>query len=274
MINSFNKYFKPVIGIFLFSALLSANDAVYSNSVISLQEIPEWAPARALQIRHITINGTGIGTVVVTEGDIAAPLVSQVAQFEYDTKAFLFNIEEYEQYKSFYGVNEDQDGRIVEGNPQTVVLSFFNDGQIMKSISLSGTFAYSSDAVDGQFNLPTAVIRLRDKLLAYAKHAKPQPKAKYYTTILPYNDNQRYWLLKSVKLESIPVITDLSDERDLEFLDELIRNAPTFIALGRQRFLRLKRNMNLSDEQFKRIFRTSEESDAIVEVKFVRSTPS
>ena len=258
------------MGFFLFAALFLANGAAHSDLIISLKEIPEWAPGRPLEIRHIIIDGKGSGLVVVTNEDMAQPKVSQVSLFEYDANNFVHWADEYGEYKDFYGSDEDSDGRIVEGNPETVVLSFFNDGLLMKSIVLSGALAYSTEA-GGQFYLPATVIGLRDELLAYAKRAKPQPKANYYAIAAPYSKNQKYWLLRSTKLESIPMIVDMIDERDMMFLDDLVGSAPVFMPLKEERFLRLTKDLRLSGDWLKGTFRTSEKSDAVVEIKFVVS---
>ena len=258
------------MGFFLFAALFLASSAADSDFIISLKEIPEWAPGRPLEIRHIIVDGKGSGSVVVTNEGMGPPKVSQVSLFEYDTDNFVHWADEYGKYKDFYGSDEDSDGRIVEGNPETVVLSFFNDGLLTKSIVLSGTLAYSDEA-GGQFYLPETVIGLRDKLLAYAKRAEPQPKANYYAIAAPYSENQKYWLLRSTKLESIPMIMDMIDERDMVFLGDLVGSAPVFMPLDKERFLRLTKDLGLSGNRFKGTFRTSEKSDAIVEIKFVKS---
>lgn len=243
---------------------------VHSDFIISLDEIPEWAPGRPLETRHIIIDGKGSGSVVVTNKDMEQPKVSQIALFEYAVDNFVHWTDAYRKYKDFYGSDEDSDGRIVEGNPETVVLSFFDDGLLMKSIVLSGALAYSNEA-GGRFQLPEAVIGLRNKLLAYAGQAKPQPKANYYAAVVPYSENQKYWLLRYTKLESIPVITDIIDAKDIRFLSNLMGSAPAFLPLAEDRLLRLKKDLGLSEDRFRGTFRASLESDAIIEIKFVKS---
>ncbi len=257
-------------GFLLFAVWASASGIAYADFVISLQQIPEWAPGRALEIRHITINGKGAGEVVVVSEDGEQSRVMQMSLFEYDADNFAHWVNEYQKYKDFYGDDEDSDGRLVEGNPKTVALSFFNDGRLMKSIALSDTLAYSDNS-DERFGLPEALIALRDRLLAYAEQAKSQPAASYYATVVPYSENQKYWLLRSTKLESIPVIIDTIDEKDKVFLNELVGGAPAFLPLGEERFLRLTRNLGFSENQFRGVFRISERSDAIVEIRFVKS---
>ena len=252
--------------------MYATSGVAHCGFVISIKEIPEWAPGYPLEIRHIIIDDSGKGLVIVTNVNTGVPEVSQVARFRYDPDDFAHWADDYRKYKSFYGKNEDSDGRLVEGNPKTVILSFFKEGLAMKSISLSGTLAYSSEP-GGSFGLPATVIALRDKLLAYAEQAEPQTKAKYYMTATAYGENEKYWLLKSAELESIPVITDITDEKDLAFLNELVNNSPVFLPLEEEHLNRLKKNMKLSEDQFKGTFRTSKESDAIIEIKFMRSTP-
>ena len=259
------------LGIFLFIALSTASDMAYSSFVISLKEIPEWAPGYPLEIRHIIIDGKGAGSVIVTKENAGTPVVSKIALFEYDPDTVEHRSDEYQKYKDFYGVDENSGGYLVEGNPQAIVLSFLKDGQLMKFITLSGALAYS-DRVSNQFQLPETIIALRNRLLAYAKQAEPQPKAKYYMTATPYTENQKYWLLKSTKLESIPAITDIKNQKGLAFLNALIKNAPAFLAVEEKLFLILKKEMKLSSKQFKRAFRMSKESDVIVEIKFMTST--
>ena len=267
IINEITKH----SGIFLFIALSMASDIAYSSFAISLKEIPEWAPGHPVKIRHIIIDGKGIGSVVVTKENAGEPEVSQIELFEYDPDAIEHHANEYQKYKDFYGVNENSNGRIVEGNPETVVLSFFKDGKLMKFISLRGALAYS-DKSDNQFQLPKVVIALRDKLLAYAEQAEPQTKAKYYMTATPYTENQKYWLLKSTQLESILAISDISNQKHLAFLNALIKNSPAFLAVKEKLFLELKNEMKLSNSQFKGILRIPEDSDMIVEIGFMKST--
>ena len=267
IINEITKH----SGIFLFIALSMASDIAYSSFTISLKEIPEWAPGYPLKIRHIIIDNKGIGSVVVTKENAGEPEVSQIELFEYDPDAIEHHANEYQKYKDFYGVNENSNGRIVEGNPKTVVLSFFKDGQLMKFISLRGALAYS-DKSGNQFQLPKVVIALRDKLLAYAEQAEPQTKAKYYMTATPYTENQKYWLLKSTQLESILAISDISNQKHLAFLNALIKNSPAFLAVKEKLFLELKNEMKLSNSQFKGILRIPEDSDVIVEIRFMKST--
>ena len=258
------------LGCFLFVAWASVGGIAYADFVISLQEIPEWAPGHPLQIRHITIDGKGIGEVVVVNEDEEQSRVLQTAVFEYDTNNFVHWMDEYKKYKDFYGDNENRDGRIVEGNPKTVALSFFNAGRLMKSIVLRDAFAYSDNS-DEQFHLPEALITLRDGLLAYVKQAKSQPATSYYATVVPYSDNQKYWLLRSTKLESIPPLIDTADERDEAFLNKLVGSAPAFLPLGEERFFRLMRDLRFSDNQSRGVFRISKGSDAIIEIRFARS---
>ena len=258
------------LGCLLFVAWASVGGIAYADFVISLQEIPEWAPGRPLQIRHITIDGKGIGEVVVVNEDEEQSRVLQTAMFEYNTDNFAHWVDEYKKYKDFYGDNENSGGRIVEGNPKTVALSFFNGGRLIKSIVLSDVFAYSDNS-DERFHLPEALITLRDGLLAHAKRAKSQPASSYYATVVPYSENQKYWLLRSTKLESIPLLIDMADERDEAFLNELVGSAPAFLPLEEERLSRLMSNLKFSDNQFRGVFRISKGSDAIVEIRFVRS---
>ena len=258
------------LGCLLFVVWALLGGIAHADFVISLQEIPEWAPGRPLQIRHITIDGRGMGEVVVVNEDDEQSRVLQTAVFEYDTDNFAHWMDEYKKYKDFYGDNENSDGRIVEGNPKTVALSFFNAGRLMKSIVLSDVFAYSDNS-DERFYLPEALITLRDRLLAYAEQAESQPATSYYATVVPYSDNQKYWLLRSTKLEAIPLLIDMADERDEAFLNELVGSAPAFSPLGEERFFRLKRDLRFSDNQFRGVFRISKRSDAIVEIRFARS---
>ncbi len=254
----------------LFVAWASVSGIAYADFVISLQEIPEWAPGRSLQIRYITIDGKGMGEVVVVNEDEEQSRVLQTALFGYNINNFSHWMDEYKKYKDFYGDNENSDGRIVEGNPKTVVLSFFNAGRLMKSIVLSDAFAYSDNS-DERFHLPEALITLRDGLLAYVKQAKSQPAKNYYATVVPYSENQKYWLLRSTKLESIPLLIDTADERDEAFLNELVGSAPTFLPLEEERFFRLMRDLRFSDNQSRGVFRISKESDAIIEIRFAKS---
>lgn len=259
------------LSVFLFIALLTTSNIAYSGFVISLKEIPEWAPGHPLEIRHITIDGKGTGSVIVTKEKSNTSEVSQIALFKYEPDTIEHWADEYQKYEDSYGVDENSDKRIVEGNPETVVISFFEDGRLIKFITLSGASAYN-DKSDKRLPVPEAVIALRNRLLAYAKQAEPQTKAKYYMTATPYTENQKYWLLKSTDLESIPVITDISDQKDFAFLNTLIKRAPAFLAVEEKLFLRLKKETKLSKDQFKKVFRISEESDTIVAIKFMRST--
>ena len=257
-------------GCLLFTVWVSASSLVYADFVISMQEIPEWAPGRALEIRHITIDGKGTGEVVVVNEDMEQSEVLQTALFEYDSDNFAHWVHEYKGYKDFYGDDENSDGRLVEGNPETIALSFFNDGRLMKSIVLRDAFAYSDNS-DERFHLPEALIALRDGLLAHAEQAESQPMASYYATVIPYSENQKYWLLRSTKLESMPILMDTIDERDRVFLNELVGSAPAFLPLEEKRFLRLKSDLRFSDNRFRGVFRISGGSDAIVEIRFVKS---
>ena len=258
------------ISCLLFVAWALLGGIAYADFVISLREIPEWAPGRPLQIRHITIDGEGIGEVVVVNEDEEQSRVLQTAVFEYDTDNFVHWMDDHKNYKDFYGDNENRNGRIVEGNPKTVALSFFDSGRFMKSIVLRNMFAYSDNS-DERFHLPKALITLRDRLLAYAKQAKSQPAKSYYATVVPYSDNQKYWLLRSTKLESIPLLIDMANEKDKAFLDELVGGAPAFLPLGEERFFRLMKDLRFSDNQSRGVFRISKRSDTIVEIRFVRS---
>ena len=257
-------------GFFSFIAWALASSIAHADFVISLKEIPEWSPGRPLEIRHITIDDDGTGSVVVTNEDMDRSKVLQIAQFEYDTNNFTHWEHEYDEYKDFYGIDEDSDGRIVEGNPETVVISFFNDGRLMKSIALSDEFAYG-DGSTKQLHLPKALVMLRDRILASAAQAKSQLKAHYYATATPYSENQKYWLFRSTKLESIPMLSNTVDERDKMFLDKLVSRSPTFLPLAKKRFLRLTRDLRFFDNRHRGIFRTSEGSDTIVEINLVES---
>ena len=255
---------------FSFIAWALASGVAYADFVISLKEIPEWSPGRPLEIRHITIDGNGTGGVVVTNEDMDRSKVLQIARFEYDTNDFAHWAREYDEYEDFYGIDENSDGRIVEGNPETVAISFFNDGQLMKSIVLSDEFAYGNNSAE-QLHLPKALVTLRDRILAYAAQAKSQLKAHYYATATPYSKNQKYWLFRSTKLESIPMLSNTTDERDRMFLAKLVKSAPIFLPLVKERFLRLTRDLKFSDNRRRGIFRTSEKSDTIVEINLVES---
>ena len=269
--DSFAKYLRCAIGIFLFAALFLTSDIAYSSFVISLKEIPEWAPGHSLEIRQITIDGEGAGNVVLTNENAGISEVSQIALFRYDPSTFAHWEVDYLKYKDFYGVDEDSDNRIVEGNPQTVVLSFFSDGQPIKFISIRGELAYSDESAK-QFALPAALIELRNKLLAYAEQSEPQIKAEYYMTAIPYSENEKNWLLKSVKLESIPTLTNIGDEKELAFLELLIKNMPAFLPLDENFGLKFKEHIKPYSNQSIGIFRTSKESDTIVQIKLMRST--
>ena len=267
-----NGYLKRhcgfVILIFLCIALLPINSMAYPDFVISLEEIPEWAPGHPLEIRHIIVGNEENGSVIVTNENTGLPEVSSIALFQYPPDAFVNWSSEYQQYKNFYGIDEDSDGFIVEGNPQTVVLSFFHNAQLMKSVNLSGELAYR-DKPDDQFQVPSSLIELRDKLLTYARKAEPQPLKEHYMTAVAYSKNAQDWLLRSTTLESIPTITDIKNERAVSFLTKLIKRMPDFVALERTFFLALKSDLGLSENQYTKAYRISEASKTIVQIKFM-----
>ena len=272
IINCLTKCFGRATLIFLFIALLAINTTAHANFIISLTEVPEWAPGYPIKTRYIIVDDKGSGSVVVTNQHDGIAEVLEVAQFRYNPGTFADWVSEYHAYKNFYGVDEDSDGVIVEGNPQAVVLSFYSNGRLAKSVNLSGELAYN-DKPDAQFQLPASLIALRDKLLLYARNSEPQPRSEYYTVAVPYGENEKYWLLRSTQLEAIPAISDLSDKRGRAFLTKLVENAATFLPLEESFFLKLKNNIGLSSYQFQKIFRVSTESDIIVQIKFMKSAP-
>ena len=120
--NNLGRYF---VGIFSLGTLLCASQVALSASVISLEEVPEWSPGNDIEIRHITINDAGEGQVVLTREDMGVNQVLSVSSFQFTQDEFAQRYNEYAEYKDFYGIDENMDGRIVEGNPQTINLSFF-----------------------------------------------------------------------------------------------------------------------------------------------------
>lgn len=266
--NNLGKY---SVGVFLYSTLLCASEIAFSAFIISLEEIPEWSPGNPIEIRRIAINYTGEGQVVLTKEDTEINQVLQIASFQYVQDDFAKWNSEYMEYKDFYGVDEDVDGMIVEGNPQNLRLSFFSDGQLKKYVSLAGTAAYA-DASTNEFQVPIGIIELRNKIFTYAEKAIFQDKAKYYVKIQPYSSVQLYWLLESNSIESIPVIFDGLDEENVIFLEKVTQNAPTFYPLEETRFVQLQKKLNLSDDFPRATFRLSKVNNSIAQIQFFTGT--
>ena len=262
--DNLGRYF---VGIFPLGTLLCASQIALSASLISLEEVPEWSPGNALEIRRIAINDAGGGQVVVTREDTETDQVLSISSFQFAQDEFAQRYNEYAEYKDFYGIDEDMDGRIVEGNPQTINLSFFSDGQLKKSVSLAGVAAYA-DVSTNKFEVHTGIIELRDMILTYAEKAIPQDKTKYYIKIQPYSPNQLYWLLESHSIESIPVIFDGLDKKDAVFLQEVIQNAPIFYPLEEMHFVKLQKELILSDDIQRPTFRLSKANNTAVQIQF------
>ena len=237
-----------------------------------MEEIPEWSPGYSFEKRHIIVNNSSAGQVVTTKEYQNTFSVSGVSLFYSVLDEFSYWVNEYKNYEDFYGIDEDADGLIVEGNPQMVRLSFFQDGRLKKYVTLSGTLAYT-DTPGGKFQIPASIIELRNKLLAYAEITKPQAKADYYITAVPYSANAVYWLLQSVKIESIPIITDNADDKDINFLNKVANNMPNYFPMQKETFIRVLENMNLPMNTTRATFRVSEVDDAIVQVRFMVGNP-
>ena len=262
--NNLGRYF---VGISLLNTLLCASQIALSTSVISLEEVPEWSPGYPIEIRRIAINDAGKGQVVLTRKDTRINQVLSVSSFQFAQDEFVQRYNEYVKYKGFYGINENIDGRIVEGNPHTINLSFFSDGQLKKSVSLAGIAAYA-DVSANKFQVPIGIIELRDKIFNYAEKAIPQDKTKYYIKIEPYSSGQLYWLLESHSIESIPVIFDFLDKTNSVFLQEVIQNAPIFYPLEETHFVKFQKELNLSDDLQRPTFRLSKVNNAVAQIQF------
>ncbi len=266
--DNLGRYF---IGIFPLSTLLCASQIALSASVISLEESPEWSPGNPIEIRRIAINDAGEGQVVLTREDTEINQVIAISSFQFAPDEFAQKYNEYLKYKDFYGVDEDMDGIIVEGNPQTIILSFFSDGQSKKSIHLVGIAAYA-DVSTNPFQVPIGIIELRDMIFTYAEKAILQDKTKYYLTTQPYSSNQLYWLLESHSIESIPIIFNGLDKKSAVFLREVTQNAPIFYPLEETHFVELKKQLSLPDDLQRPTFRLSKANDAVAQIQFFTGT--
>ena len=136
-----------------------------------------------------------------------------------------------------------------------------------KSVSLAGIAAYA-DVSTNKFEVPIGIIELRDKIFNYVEKATPQDKAKYYIKIQPYSSNQLYWLLESHSIESIPVIFDGLDKKNAVFMQGVIQNAPIFYPLEETHFVKLQKELNLSDDLQRPTFRLSKANNTVAQIQF------
>ena len=270
--------FKPVVGVFLLVVASAPGELPLASSppafLIAVQALPEWAPGNPLTIRHVVVDGRGAGQVVTTREEDGRVKVLHVGSLRLPPAELERWMQQREEFKAFYGFDENADPSVVvEGHPQAVVFSFFRDGRLSKTVSLSGDTAYTQ-APGGEYRVPEALIALRNALFAYADEATPETRAARYLRVVPYGADETHWLLKSTTMEEIPVMTDRADARDRRFFEEVKDRMPAFFPLDEERFTRIRRNLGLDRGRQRATFRASRDDERIVQLRLMDGTAS